>query len=819
MWTTSQQYLFRLHQTQDELPSWNQGVTLVYMLKGKGSVYIEGEAYESQVSENDVFVINDFQLYHITLEADSHALYLLLSPHFFAEIAPEYTGYSIDCKSYYYPEDQQFYFDIIRRDLAIAFEYQYKSTDKAQIQVRSRLGVLFADLLRYFSREPDKEPASHTTRERLREVVQQINTEYHKPLSLQAIAQEHYISNSYLSRLFQQELDVTYTEYLTSVRLMHAKRLMTTDATITDIALDTGFPSANAMIDAFRKDTGMTPSQYRETIETTKADDSSDPPLVLDPSISFSTLLSYSQQPTIEPNAKLHGETHTVDIHVPEQPKRLYHKWKRILNAGYAAEILTHEVRQQLEMIQKSISFQYLRFHGLLDDDMQVYHENSDGSPYFNFVKINGLIDLILSLNFKPVIEFSYVPAQLSNNMPPLFRGISRPTMPSDLDKWTKLIRALVKNLVKRYGDNEVRTWLFSFSNSMDMADLGYFTTEEYLETYLATYRTVKHLDEQLVFMGAGTSLGNYKSLNLFSDYCKQNNCLPDLLCFHCYHGSFATEEIQGMQLQQQQEAFPLVLAPDPDFLNKEISVLKEVLSDLDLEDTPFFLDEWSNTIWQRDLTNDTSYKSAFLFKNILENYDTISGMGYWTASDYLSELPASSNIFHGGFGLLTRNGIPKSAFRAYELLAMIGDECLTKGEGYFVTRKEDSIQIYLYNYTHYDTLYRYRHTQNISMTDRYNVFNHRENQLFYLRLQNLPTSYYRVDTYSIGPEGGSTFDAWVAMGAPSHTTTQMVSMLERESYPVFHTKTINTSHQNTLKVLLVPHEVQCIVLTPIQNE
>ena len=33
----------------------------------------------------------------------------------------------------------------------------------------------------------------------------------------------------------------------------------------------------------------------------------------------------------------------------------------------------------------------------------------------------------------------------------------------------------------------------------------------------------------------------------------------------------------------------------------------------------PLIVEEWSNNIWQRDLCNDTCYKSAYLFKNILE--------------------------------------------------------------------------------------------------------------------------------------------------------------------------------------------------------
>lgn len=44
-----------------------------------------------------------------------------------------------------------------------------------------------------------------------------------------------------------------------------------------------------------------------------------------------------------------------------------------------------------------------------------------------------------------------------------------------------------------------------------------------------------------------------------------------------------------------------------------------------------------------------------------------------------------------------------------------MGDRLLCRGEGYYITRSEEEIQIFLYNYSHYDLLYR---RENVEVKD-----------------------------------------------------------------------------------------------------
>ena len=75
------------------------------------------------------------------------------------------------------------------------------------------------------------------------------------------------------------------------------------------------------------------------------------------------------------------------------------------MNIGYAHDGLIGSVQEQLRRAQKEIGFTYLRFHGIFDDDMHIYQENEDGSPWFNFAYADLLFDFIQEIGLIPYVE------------------------------------------------------------------------------------------------------------------------------------------------------------------------------------------------------------------------------------------------------------------------------------------------------------------------------------------------------------------------------------------------------------------------------
>lgn len=88
---------------------------------------------------------------------------------------------------------------------------------------------------------------------------------FRKPLTLDEVAGVASLSPTYFSRKFKLVTGMGFKEYLNYVRLRHAQTaLLTTNNTITDIALEYGFNDSNYFKDIFKKFYGLSPREFRK---------------------------------------------------------------------------------------------------------------------------------------------------------------------------------------------------------------------------------------------------------------------------------------------------------------------------------------------------------------------------------------------------------------------------------------------------------------------------------------------------------------------------------------------------------------------------
>lgn len=100
--------------------------------------------------------------------------------------------------------------------------------------------------------------------ERISEIAQYINRHYMDDLSLQRVADQFYISPYYLSRFFKEATGFTFVEYLNSVRIKEAKKLLEqTPIKVSLIARKVGFGSVTHFGRVFKTVTGRAPLFYR----------------------------------------------------------------------------------------------------------------------------------------------------------------------------------------------------------------------------------------------------------------------------------------------------------------------------------------------------------------------------------------------------------------------------------------------------------------------------------------------------------------------------------------------------------------------------
>ena len=130
--------------------------------------------------------------------------------------------------------------------------------EKAALRAYVNLLTIFETILQY------KELHVPCMNNNLSDVLVYINENISEHLTLDIIAKENGISKYYLCHSFSSAVGMTVFEYIRVTRISNAMKLLTqTSATISEIALESGFESFAYFSKVFREQIGLTPREYR----------------------------------------------------------------------------------------------------------------------------------------------------------------------------------------------------------------------------------------------------------------------------------------------------------------------------------------------------------------------------------------------------------------------------------------------------------------------------------------------------------------------------------------------------------------------------
>lgn len=98
-------------------------------------------------------------------------------------------------------------------------------------------------------------------------LIKYTNQNYSSPITLKDISKKFKLTPNYLSKLFCENTGLHFKEYLTSIRIRHAKDMLdNTNRSIKSIAYDCGFNDSNYFSAAFKETVGISPKVYRKNI-------------------------------------------------------------------------------------------------------------------------------------------------------------------------------------------------------------------------------------------------------------------------------------------------------------------------------------------------------------------------------------------------------------------------------------------------------------------------------------------------------------------------------------------------------------------------
>ncbi len=145
----------------------------------------------------------------------------------------------------------------------------------------------------------------------------------------------------------------------------------------------------------------------------------------------------------------------------------------------------------------------YVRVHNLLTTgdgssslkwgSTNAYTEDKNGNPIYSWTILDQIFDTFHAAGIKPIVEIGFMPEALSAHPEPyrhnfpkgsigsIYTGWAYP--PRDYSKWSELVFQFTRHLRERYGDAEVKTWLWEVWNEPDI-DYWKGTPEEYFKLY-----------------------------------------------------------------------------------------------------------------------------------------------------------------------------------------------------------------------------------------------------------------------------------------------------------------------------------------------
>lgn len=241
---------------------WHRSMEIWYAFSSKGIVEIDGHIIEAQIG--DIFVINSGEVHAERLNLDEeHQLFIvLLREEFLSMEIPNFDNVHFSVIR----EDAQQYLRPILEELLLA--YRERDLDPYyDLREKSLVCQLLYTLMSRFATNAKigithNVAAAHPW---LIPVMEYTRKNYMTIKSESEICQKFAVSKEHFSRTFKKRLGITYNEFLSSIRLSCAlKLLMLSNGKVTDISEQVGFADVRTFINAFKKRYGMTPLQYKK---------------------------------------------------------------------------------------------------------------------------------------------------------------------------------------------------------------------------------------------------------------------------------------------------------------------------------------------------------------------------------------------------------------------------------------------------------------------------------------------------------------------------------------------------------------------------
>src|SRR5579884_4080534 len=364
-------------------------------------------------------------------------------------------------------------------------------------------------------------------------------------------------------------------------------------------------------------------------------------------------------------SARAQEETIRIDANAASHP--FPHFWEQMFGSGRAVLSLRDDYRRDLKTVKDGTGFRYIRFHGILDNEVGVYDEDAQGNPVYNFSYVDQIYDGLLANGVRPYVELSFMPNKLAaHDIHQAFWYKPNVSPPKDWNRWENLVYQFASHVMDRYGIDEVSKWYFEVWNEPNIDFLGGEPKQAtYWQLYDHAAAAIKRVRPQLGVGGPATAQAAWA--DEFIRHCVNNHVPVDFVSTHVY-GNDTAENVFGTHEKISRDHM----------VCRAVKKVHDQITASALPKLPLIWSEFNASYMTEPAISDSIYMGPWMADTIRQCDGLVNEMSYWTFSDVFEEQGVVKQPFYGGYGLVANGGLPKPSYNAFKVLHLLGDRRLT---------------------------------------------------------------------------------------------------------------------------------------------
>lgn len=782
----------------------------LFVISGKLVIIIEDDTY--QLSPGDMLVVNVNRKHSYSGSQDLVMGRFLISNIKVQELLGQ-THVLFWCNS---TTDYNEAYDELRRVIVKILNQSLHKNERNKLYISSMYYQMLHILTENFLltvNDQQYEIEKNRNDDRIQEIFTYIRVNYHHNISLDDIAMHLYLSPTYVSKYIKQRCNINFIELLNTVRLNRAMEdLMYSDDSIMKLSLKNGFASVTAYNKVFKETYHMTPSEFRKQRKSHRVESS-------EQEQKQQVLIEKKVEEYLKRNPKdQETETEIVELTAEVDMESFRtDEWSgyccKMINAGTAMDLMNFTFQEQILSCKTLMGFEYVRFWDIYAPELYIDIHTPKGQQ--NYSRLNLVTDFLVKNHLKPYIELGFKPIRILKTTRKAVKEIERQQQFSSETEMREFYNDLISNFIIRYGSEEVQNWYFEY---WEKTNVNYQPLESYQYTAMAEegHKDYFHRFSIIaeVFHGCLPEIrigGGGFPIRLYGEngfaqiltVWRQEKEKPDFISLSSYP---YMQEIEAGSYYEKRTT-------DLEFVRHNIEMATNAMQKADFPKTELHVSEYSLSLSNRNIINDSCLNGAFLVYNAISCLGKAKLMGHWLFTDaYADEQDTRAPLF-GGCGLLTKDGITKPGYYAIEFLNRLYRRILQIHPNYIITRSDrGSVRIVCHNMKKPNYNYYITEEDCLKIEDMSAVIENREFMTIHLKIDYVKEGIYTIKRNQLNRSHGSVQDNWGNLNKESNLTMREMEYLKAVSVSSISIQQVEAkNHKLEFDVELEPNEIQYI--------